>query len=218
LLISNGEELDNGLSVWKLVIREAPESVPAGRSAAAQSPAPSRKFRALAFGAVAIGIVLVTGTSVGCHPEVDIPSLGCDPSKLVTEVRRLGEVTFNGRNRQPAADWIRDHPARFARLTAARIEGFGFPWYPLPIKRAVVAILTLCGCACATLLFWEASIAAIAPWAIQPAVHLVTPFGQSATRYEYPIDRIGPLAAVYTMSRFARAQAEDSAETRRQAP
>ena len=43
------------------------------------------------------------------------------------EVRRLGEIRYNQQQLKTALDWIRNHPARFLRLTATRIRMFWLP-------------------------------------------------------------------------------------------
>jgi hypothetical protein len=59
----------------------------------------------------------------GCHAKVN-PNLSRNEA---TRVLQLGEVEYNKSRLREALEWIREHPTRFAKLTAWRVIAFWMP-------------------------------------------------------------------------------------------
>ena len=118
-----------------------------------------------------------------------------NPAEAAAVIRE-GEAGYNSRKLQTALTWISRNPARFAVLTAERIQLFWFP----EIGSSLIAIVTILGFAGAALLFkqnrpafWPLAI----PLALYPPVYYLT---QNFPRYRYPILWISFLLSGYAVT------------------
>jgi hypothetical protein len=127
------------------------------------------------------------------HPNMN-------PAEAAAVIRE-GEPAYNSRKLHTALAWMSQNPARFAALTAERIQLFWFP----EIGSSLLTIVTIMGFAGAALLFkrnrpafWPLAI----PLALYPPVYYVT---QNFPRYRYPILWISFLLAGYALVRLCGA-------------
>ena len=118
-----------------------------------------------------------------------------NPAEAAAVIRE-GEVGYNSRKLHTALTWISRNPARFAALTAERIQLFWFP----EIGSSLITIVTILGFGGAALLFkqnrpafWCLAI----PLALYPPVYYLT---QNFPRYRYPILWISFLLSGYAVT------------------
>ncbi len=107
---------------------------------------------------------------------------------------RLGEVEYMRLKLRQAAEWMRGHPAEFARLTVARARAYWFPNVPGAGATARARAVTLLGVA-GIVLGWRRHW-----WVKHLAVMLVLATGtyhfvQVTLRYRYPAEVLLILAA-----------------------
>lgn len=103
------------------------------------------------------------------------------------KLQREGEVAYNRGLLRDALDWVVDHPANFARLTALRVVYFWFPKTLKPAQSILLAVLTLAGSTGLYLLLGtdrSTSLLLITVWLSYPLVYYLL---QSAVRYRYPL-------------------------------
>jgi len=70
-----------------------------------------------------------------CHP--------LESEDQAREVQRLGEVGYNKRLKDQTLAWVREHPYRFAKLTALRFWYFWAPKAPEELRTLAFRLLTL---------------------------------------------------------------------------
>jgi hypothetical protein len=123
------------------------------------------------------------------------------PAGSVKEAKILvsmGEVKYDRARVHDTLDWIRSHPARFARLTAVRIFYF---WFPAPdgpkLQAAVIwlaTILSIPGLALMAHRKIRCTVFIIAVLLVYPLMYYVV---MSSPRYRYPILWLTLLPAGY---------------------
>ncbi|MEK7404722.1 MAG: hypothetical protein AAB225_06405 [Acidobacteriota bacterium] len=147
-----------------------------------------------------------------CADSSMVPSLmsGCfqrnHPSHNPAEamlLKQMGEVPYDAYRRATAVRWIRDHPSRFAWLTAKRIVAFWFPVPADPPHAYTVWLITGISFIGIVLL-----VRRRVPWlwfalsvtAVYPLTYYIV---LSDVRYRYPILWISLLCAGYWMAEAA---------------
>jgi hypothetical protein len=104
------------------------------------------------------------------------------------KMRQMGEAAYYAMRQKQGMDWIRSHPARFARLTVLRVVYFWFtPVYGL-VKGMFLDLLTAGGMLGLVFLFRAHSPHAAAItgiWLLFPLPYYLL---QVSPRYRYPID------------------------------
>jgi hypothetical protein len=123
-----------------------------------------------------------------------------NPAEAAAVIRE-GEPAYNSRKLHTALAWMSQNSARFAALTAGRIQLFWFP----EVGSSLLTLITIMGFAGAALLFkrnrpafWPLAI----PLALYPPVYYVT---QNIPRYRYPIFWISFLLAGHALVRLCDA-------------
>jgi hypothetical protein len=100
---------------------------------------------------------------------------------------RVGEVAYSRRLLAEAVAWIRAHPARFARLSAARTVSFWIPASRYPIHRVALAGFTLLAF-CGWWTLWLSNRTAFALLAVMPVSYSLTyVLVQESIRFTYPV-------------------------------
>ncbi len=129
-----------------------------------------------------------SGCFVSRHPNTN-------PAEAAAVIKE-GEVAYNSRKLHDAVTWMSQNPARFATLTAERIQLFWFP----EIGSSLLGIITILGFAGAFVLykqnrsaFWTLAI----PLLVYPPVYYLT---QNFPRYRYPVLWISFILSGYALT------------------
>lgn len=128
------------------------------------------------------------------------------------QVRALGEVEYNREASQEALNWIREHPAKFAKVTAQRIFYYWFEPLPGQMPKAVwLGLIGLVGLA-GLLLFLREDFWSALPMGLfvllLPAPNYLVHVG---IRHRFPLDWICLLLSVYAVIWLARPSLRRSA-------
>ena len=131
----------------------------------------------------------------------------------VALLNQVGEVQYD-RNRAAAAwDWIRNHPARFRRLTSERILEF---WFPDPMVSAYTAygiwaitLLSIPGIVLMARRRQAVTLFVLAVWLVYPVMYYIV---VSCDRYRYPILWTSLLPAGYCLSALIRRRGAPGSE------
>ncbi len=108
--------------------------------------------------------------------------------------RELGEAEYMRAKFRQASDWIRGHPAEFARLTAQRAKAYWFPSVPgrgATARAWAVTLLGLAGIVLGWRRHWWVKHVAMMLLLVTAAYHFV----QVTLRYRYPAEVLLLLAA-----------------------
>jgi hypothetical protein len=123
---------------------------------------------------------IASGCFATIHPTAN-------PS-ILAQLRKQGEYDFSARQMRSTVQWIRSHPARFARLTVERIVYF---WFPLEHfdKRVLVngIVMSLATVLSFLSILWRRSLGfAILAGGLTcfPAIYYIAQLEQ---RYRYPV-------------------------------
>lgn len=117
--------------------------------------------------------------------RVSIPSSDIKEAQLV---KQMGEVAYNKVKLGQAREWIRQHPADFAVLTARRFLAFWFPLGITPIHTIVRVGFSVLALAGLVLLFRIQRLLAfvfLLTWISFSSLYYII---QWSTRYRYPIE------------------------------
>jgi hypothetical protein len=109
-------------------------------------------------------------------------------SEEAARVRTMGEIAYNQAKLAQAKQWIRTHPAAFARLTVERIGLFWFPPMKRPWQTVAQGAITAAGLVGLLLLVLrrDPALAVIAPVLLMyPAIYTIV---QIMPRYRYPLE------------------------------
>ncbi|MFL6414843.1 MAG: glycosyltransferase family 39 protein [Bryobacteraceae bacterium] len=116
------------------------------------------------------------------------------------KVQQLGEVEYNARLKRKTVEWIYEHPARFARLTALRVWYLWVPKAPEVLRTLAFRLLSLLS-VIGIVLVWrtnrKAALFLLLPLIVYPLPYYLV---QIHFRYRYPFHFIMLLlscAAVY---------------------
>ena len=101
------------------------------------------------------------------------------------EVRRMGELAFEEQKLRQAMSWIRSNPRAFARMTAARVWTFWFPWPPR--FRWAFWTATVVSFAGWILLYRRHRLAAAVLGAVMAGYSAIYYVIQNTLRYQHPL-------------------------------
>jgi hypothetical protein len=138
------------------------------------------------------GVSALSEVNIGRHGTeanwpVTHPCL--DPAEA-DKVRRFGEPLYARLRLENATQWVRSHPAEFAKLTAQRFFYFWFPPLPRLLQSIVEALLSIGGCIGAILLTRRRQPAGwflLTAVVVFPAAYYVI---QATPRYRFPIEPV----------------------------
>jgi hypothetical protein len=106
------------------------------------------------------------------------------------EVQRIGEVEYNSRLKRQAFEWVREHPARFLRLTALRIWYLWVPRAPEKLRTLAFRLLSVLSVS-GIIVLWrthrKAALMLSVPLIVYPLPYYLV---QIHFRYRYPINFI----------------------------
>ncbi|MFL6451662.1 MAG: hypothetical protein ACJ746_28890 [Bryobacteraceae bacterium] len=129
----------------------------------------------------------------------------CHPLKNAAQARQvqqIGEVEYNRRLKQKAFEWVREHPSRFAQLTALRIWYMWAPKAPEQLRTLAFRSLTLLSLG-GIIILWrtnrKTALLCSVPLIVYPLPYYLV---QIHFRYRYPMTLIFLLLSCVTAFRL----------------